>query len=69
MQLLSATDVAIAVAIRSCTLKVLVRMGRFDKEYAVISDDHGSIEVHDDLTKAAERVERVRAALVTPGGH
>lgn len=69
MQVLSATDVAIAVALGNNTLKVAARMSRFDTEYAVISDDHGPIEVHDDLTKAAERVEKVRAALVTPGSH
>lgn len=65
MQVLSATDVAIAVALGNNTLKVKARMSRFDEEYAVISDDHGVIEVHDDLTKAADRVEQVRAAFLT----
>ena len=59
---LSATDLAIAVAIRSNTLRVQTRSGRFG-DYVAISDDAGLIEVHNSQAEADSRLASIRAAL------
>jgi hypothetical protein len=62
MKLLSATDVAIAKAIKAGTLRSLRRTGRFG-EFWAIEDDHGVIEVHNTDAEAFRRVTEIMAAL------
>lgn len=62
MKLLSATDVAIAMALRSSTLKVVERSGRFGAYWA-IEDAHGVIEVALSAAEADQRVSSIREAL------
>ena len=62
MRLLSATDVAIASAITSETLKVEERNGRFGLYYS-IEDSAGVIEVHLSAHEAEERIDRIRERL------
>ncbi len=62
-KLLSATDLAIAVAIRSNTLRTEVRPSRFGDTFVAISDDAGLIEVHLTQAEADDRLSTIRAAL------
>ena len=59
---LSATDLAIAFAIRSNTLRVETRSGRFG-DYVAVSDDTGLIEVHNSQAEADDRLAAIREAL------
>lgn len=46
MRLVSATDVAIALAIRADRLVIREQVGRFGDVFWAVSDDVGLIEVH-----------------------
>ena len=59
---LSAPDVAIAIAIRSNTLRVETRAGRFG-DYVALSDEARLIEVHLPQAEADARLAKIRAAL------
>lgn len=64
MQLLSATDVAIASALRRGVLLVAEKPSRFAGEtYVAISDDVGLIEVHLDREAADERIAAINSAI------
>lgn len=62
MKLLSSTDVAIAVAIKSGDLRVIECQGRFGAYWA-IEDAFGVIEVALSADEAEARVASIRAAL------
>lgn len=62
MRLLSATDLAIAKAIKAGTLIIAEREGRFGKFWS-IADERGTIEVADTRQEADERIGAIRAAL------
>lgn len=62
MRLLSATDLAIAKAIKAGTLSITERDGRFGP-YWSIEDAHGVIEVALSREEADERVAAIREAL------
>lgn len=62
MRLLSATDVAIATALKGDTLRVVEREGRFGP-YWSIEDAHGVIEVALSHEEADTRVAAIREAL------
>jgi hypothetical protein len=59
---LSSTDLAIALAIRSSTLVVETKSGRFG-DYVAISDSRGLIEVHLSQAEADARLASIRKAL------
>ena len=59
---LSATDVAIATAIKAGTLTIAEREGRFGP-YWTIGDERGTIEVVDTRQEADERICAIRAVL------
>ena len=64
MQLFSATDVAIAKAIRSGTLSVVERPSRFAGEtYIAIGDDFGLIEVQLSQAEADARIAAIRSQI------
>jgi hypothetical protein len=64
MKLLSATDVAIAQAIKAGTLSVVERPSRFAGEtYFAISDDVGLIEVQLSQSAADERIAAIRSQI------
>ena len=64
MRLLSATDVAIAKAIKADTLRVVARTSRFDgSAFVSIEDAFGVIEVAADGPEADARISAIRAAL------
>ena len=56
MRLLSATDVAIALASKKGTLRLVERESRFGGTFIAISDDKGVIEVQDTRADAERRV-------------
>ena len=61
MKLLSATDVALAQAIKAGTLTVVERPSRFAGEtYIALSDDVGLIEVHLSREAADARLSALR---------
>ena len=60
MRFLSATCLSIALASKRGTLRLEVCTGRFG-EYVAISDDHGIIEVADDMSSAERRVAELAA--------
>lgn len=62
MLLCSASDLAIATAIKSETLRVEDCDGRFGP-YVAISDDRGLIEVADDRREARERINAIAEAI------
>ena len=62
MRLLSATDVAIATALKGDTLAIVEREGRFGP-YWSIEDAHGVIEVALSREEADTRVAAIREAL------
>jgi hypothetical protein len=53
---LSSTDLAIAVASKRGTLRMVERASRFGGTFVAIEDDHGIIEVVDDMATAQTRV-------------
>lgn len=55
MMTLSATDLAIATAIKSATLETTRETGRYG-EYIAINDEVGIIEVALDMQEARERI-------------
>jgi len=57
--LLSATDVAIALAAQSGTLRISAQTGRFGA-FASIEDDRGLIEVTASVEEAESRVAAIR---------
>lgn len=62
MKLLSSTDFAIASALKTGTLRTIVREGRFGP-FVAIEDAFGVIEVADDAAEAETRIGAIRAAL------
>lgn len=62
-RLLSATDVAIAVALEAGTLRVVERIGRFGDSFFAIEDDRGLIEVHLTRDELDARINAIKAAL------
>ena len=62
MRLVSATDVAIALALRCDTLRIVERDGRFGA-YWSIEDDRGVIEVHLSSEDASTRIATIRERL------
>lgn len=62
MKLLSATDVAIAVAIKANALRVIEREGRFGPFWS-IEDAKGVIEVALSADEADQRVAAIRATV------
>ncbi len=64
VKLLSSTDLAIAIAIRSNTLRVETKISRFGfGEFFAISDDSGLIEVQMSQAELDVRLCQIRAAL------
>jgi len=61
---LSSACLAIALADERGTLRLVERASRFGDTFVAIADDHGTIEIADDMAKANARVEalRVKAA-------
>lgn len=57
---LSATDLAIAVALTADTLTLTERPSRFGDTFVAISDDAGLIEVQLTMTEAEARVASIR---------
>jgi len=62
MRVLSATDVAIARAMRDSTLWLEARNGRMG-HYIAISDDHGVIEIALTWKEADDRLAAIRERL------
>lgn len=62
MKALSATCVAIAIAIadRRGTLRLIERTSRFGDTFIALADDHGTIEIADDRAAAEARVAALR---------
>ena len=60
LKLISATDVAIALAAKAGTLTLTERASRFGGVYVVIGDEYGIIEVADDMEAARKRVEECK---------
>jgi hypothetical protein len=63
MRLLSSTDLAIAMAIRSNTLRVETKVSRFGEDFFAFSDEDGLIEVHLTQAEADARLASIKAAL------
>jgi hypothetical protein len=62
-KMLSATDLAIAVAIKAGTLRQEVKPSRFGDTYVALSDEAGLIEVHLTQAEADTRLAKIREAL------
>lgn len=62
MKLLSATDFAIATALRAGTLRTVKREGRFGP-FVSIEDERGIIEAADDAEEATSRINAIRALI------
>ena len=60
MRLLSSTDLAIALAVKNGTLRLVERPSRFGDTFIAIEDDRGLIEVHNTRAEADARVARCR---------
>ena len=58
--LLSSTDLAIAIAAKRGTLRLVTRASRLGGEYVAIEDDHGLIEVHNSADEAQDRVASIQ---------
>lgn len=56
MKSLSATCLAIAIAYKNGTLKLIEKTSRFGDTYIAIEDDRGIIEVAGDMNEANARV-------------
>lgn len=63
MRLASSTDLAIALAINSNTLKLVERPSRFGDTFVAIEDAFGIIEVADDMSAANTRVDAIRKVI------
>lgn len=64
MLLLSATDLAIAKALKASTLRTVERPSRFAGEtFVAIEDEVGLIEVATTMAEAESRIGTIRAAL------
>lgn len=62
--LLSATDLAIGLAVKSSTLRLIERPSRFAGEtFVSIEDEAGTIEVATDMAEAEARVAKIKLAL------
>lgn len=59
----SATCVAIALAVKSDTLRMVERPSRFGGSFVAIEDAIGVIEVADDMPQALARVVRIKERL------
>lgn len=57
LRTISATDVAIAIAAKTGTLRLVERASRFGGTVVSIEDAVGVIEVQDDMAAAKRRVE------------
>lgn len=62
LRLLSATDVALALAIREGHFRLVVRTGRFGEFYS-LEDAHGVITVADSHEEAVGLIKAVEEAL------
>lgn len=62
MVTLSATDLAIAVAAKAGTLRLVARASRLGGEFVAIEDAVGVIEVHNSREEAEARVASVKEA-------
>lgn len=63
LRLLSATDVALGLAIREGHLRVVVRPSRFGGEFYSLEDAHGVITVADSHEEAMGLIKAVEEAL------
>ena len=63
MLLLSATDVAIAIAIRANTLRQVERPSRFGGTFISLEDEAGVIEVHMTQAEADDRLAKIQEAI------
>ena len=61
--LLSATDVAIAFALKAGTLRMVVRQSRFGGEFYSLEDDVGVIEVANSHAEAVARLKEIEGRL------
>lgn len=60
MKTLSATCLAIALADKRGTLRLIERTGRFGDTFIALADDHGTIEIADDRAAAEARIAALR---------
>lgn len=60
MLALSATDLAISLAIKAGTLRLVERASRLGGTFVAIEDAYGVIEVASDMEEAAKRIAEVR---------
>jgi hypothetical protein len=60
MLTLSATDLAIALAAKASTLRVVERVSRFGDTFVSLEDDRGVIEVHANRDAADARIASIR---------
>lgn len=60
MRTLSATDLAIALAIKAGTLRLVERASRLGGTFVAIEDAVGVIEVASNMKEAQQRIEEVR---------
>lgn len=63
MRTISATDLAIATAIKAGTLSIVERVGRFGDTFFSLEDAFGVIEVHLDRAALDARLSAINAAL------
>ena len=59
MLTLSATCLAIAIANKAGTIRLVERASRFGGTYVAIEDDYGVIEVANDMAEAQRRIAEV----------
>jgi hypothetical protein len=62
MRILSATDLAIAVAAKAGSLRIVERVSRLGGVFAAIEDARGVIEVHNSTADAHLRIASVTEA-------
>ena len=60
MRTLSATDLAIALAVKAGTLRLVERASRLGGTFVAIEDAVGVIEVASNMEEAQQRIEEVR---------